>query len=173
MTRRSRLKATVHRRNRLAVSLLARPADGWLAVRMAAWRVVLPLLKRRLPLRRLIRLMWVEGPSRPAGSERQARIAELARIVYRSEHSSRSGNCLERSLVLFRYLSAAGADPELLIGMRRGEDAVRGHAWITVGGTAAEEEPESLDALVRVVAFRGDGSQLRSTPVSGPLGAAR
>jgi hypothetical protein len=117
-------------------------------------------------------MMWRKSPSRPPAPEREIRIAELARVVYRSQHKSRSGNCLERSLVLYRYLSGAGADPELLVGVRRGEEEVRGHAWVTLHGAPVEEPPDNLDGLVRVVAFRGAASRPRSRGVSG-LGAPR
>jgi hypothetical protein len=158
MTSPSRFKATARRRTHLLVSLITTPTDGWLALRMVGWRAVLPLLKRRLSLGRLVRLMHAGGKSHSPPEELQARIAELARVVYRSQHFSRRGNCLERSLVMYRYLSAAGADPELVVGMRRGEDALRGHAWVSVHGNPIEEPPDSLEGLVQIVAFGGDGS---------------
>jgi hypothetical protein len=167
-----RFRASFSRRTHLAASLLASPADAWLAFRMAGWRLVLPVLKGRRPMTRLVQLMWKGERARPVTPEREARIAELARIVYRSEHASRQGNCLERSLVLYRYLSAAGADPQLVVGLRSGGEAVRGHAWVTVRGEPVEEPPQSLEGLTRVVSFRGDGSQPLSRGVSEALGAA-
>ena len=172
MTRSERFLATIRRRTRLAASLVTSPANAWLAFRMAGWRLVLPLMKRRLPLARLVRLMWRGERARPTTPEREARIAGLARVVYRSEHVSRQGNCLERSLVLYRYLSAAGADPQLVVGIKSGEAAVRGHAWITVRGEPVEEPPESLEGLTEVVSFRGDGSRPQSRRVSEAVGAA-
>jgi hypothetical protein len=172
VTRSDRFLATAGRRTRLAASLVASPADAWLALRMAGWRLVLPAMKRRLALRRLVRLMWRGERVRPVTPQREARIADLARVVYRSEHVSRRGNCLERSLVLYRYLSAAGADPQLVVGIRSGVAAVRGHAWITVRGEPVEEPPESLEGLTWVVSFRGDGSRPESHRVSEPVGAA-
>jgi hypothetical protein len=172
MTRSRRLRATLRRRGELVRSLLASPRDAGLALRMAGWRLVLPLVKSRLPLPRLIRLMWLGKRPRPVTPEREARIADLARIVYRSEHVSRGGNCLERSLVLYRYLSAAGADPQLVIGMRSGEAAVRGHAWVTVRGDPVEEPPHSLEGLTQVVSFRGGGSHSRSRGDPEGIGAA-
>jgi Transglutaminase-like superfamily len=172
VTRVERFVATVGRRTRLAASLVASPADAWLALRMAGWRLVLPLVKRRLPLTRLVRLMWRGERARPMTPEREARIAKLARVVYRSEHMSRPGNCLERSLVLYRYLSAAGADPQLVVGIRNGEADVRGHAWITVRGEPVEEPPQSLDGLTQLVSFSGDGSRPRSRRVSEAVRAA-
>jgi transglutaminase superfamily protein len=172
VTGRERFLATARRRTRLAASLATSPADAWLALRMAGWRLVLPLMKRRLPLTRLVRLMWRGERARPVTPEREARIADLARVVYRSEHVSRSGNCLERSLVLYRYLSAAGADPQLVVGMASGESDVRGHAWITVRGEPVEEPPESLEGITQVVSFGGDGSRPRRRRVSEAVGAA-
>jgi hypothetical protein len=147
--------ATAKRRARLVAGLLTRPGDLWLALRMAAWRVILPALKRRMRLPKLIHLMWREAPAEPAGPEREARVARLAAMVFRSEHPYRYGNCLERSLVLCRYLSAAGSDPQLLVGMRRGENELEGHAWVVARGHAVGETPESLEGYGRVVGFRG------------------
>jgi len=125
---------------------------------MAAWRLALPVLKRRMPLPRLVGLMWRgDDPGRP-NPERQARVAELTTSVFRSDHRDRPGNCLDRSLVLYRYLSEAGADPRLMVGMRRGErDALRGHAWVTVEGEPVEESTEPLEEFARLASFRGDG----------------
>jgi Transglutaminase-like superfamily len=172
VSRSERLAATVNRRTHLAVSLLASPADVWLALRMVGWRLVLPLLKGRLSLTRLVRLMWRGERAGPVTAAREARVAEIARVVYRSEHVSRQGNCLERSLVLYRYLSAAGADPHLVVGMRGSEAPVRGHAWVTVRGEPVEEPPQSLEGLTRVISFHGDGSQPRSCRASKAQGAA-
>jgi transglutaminase superfamily protein len=160
------LPATIRRRSRFVRSLLLSPTDAGLVLRMVGWRLVLPLLKRRLPLPRLVRLMWLGDRSRPTTPEREARIAELARVVYRSEHVSRRGNCLERSLVLYRYLSAAGADPHLVVGMKSREAAFRGHAWITVREEPVEEPPQSLEDLTQVVCFCRDGSHPRSHGVT-------
>jgi Transglutaminase-like superfamily len=162
--------ATAKRRARRLASLLIRPGDLWLALRMAAWRLVLPALKRRMPLPKLTHLMWRQAPAEPAGPAREARVVDLAAMVFRSEHPYRYGNCLERSLVLYRYLSAAGSDPELLVGMRRGENELEGHAWVVARGHAVGETPESLEGYGRVVAFRGgSGSPVPESDTSRAL----
>jgi hypothetical protein len=115
--------------------------------------------------------MWAGPGSAAAPPEQLARIAELARVVYRSEHHSRAGNCLERSLALYRYLSAAGADPELLVGLRPDGAAPRGHAWVTVNGLEVEEPPEALEGLAQVLAFSGGGWRAKANPVR--VGQAR
>src|SRR5206468_7627974 len=104
------------RRARALRAGIRSPADVWLAARILAWRAVLPLLKWLLPLPKLVRLMW-------AGRERERQPAHERRVVYLARKLSGPGgdgrldNCLERSLVTYRYLSAAGAEPELVVGM--------------------------------------------------------
>jgi hypothetical protein len=124
---------------------------------MAGWRLALPLLKRRMALPRLVGFMWEGDRSTHATADRRQRIAELTTVVFRSNHRDRPGNCLDRSLVAYRYLSAAGAHPELLVGLRRGDGLLKGHAWVTVNGVPVEESPEPLDEFARVVAFHGAG----------------
>src|SRR3989442_1648000 len=112
---------TASRRARLLAGLAVHPRDIWLVLRMAAWRLALPVLKRRMALPRLVGLMWKGEEPRPRPSDRQRRIAELTTVVFRSDHRYSPGNCLDRSLVAYRYLSQAGADPELRVGLRRGD----------------------------------------------------
>ena len=156
---------TVRRRVRLLGGLVLRPADAWLVARMIGWRLALPLLKRRMPLPRLVAFMWEGDGVSGSSPERRLRVAELTTVVFRSDHRDRPGNCLDRSLVAYRYLSAAGAEPELLMGLRRGDGLLKGHAWVTVDGAPVEESPEPLDQFARVVAFHGEGVVSQSNAV--------
>jgi hypothetical protein len=141
-------------RARALAGLLARPSDAWLAARAFGWLCVLPVLKRTLPLERLVRLMWrtPRGDTRDRGREQRT-----TRIVSRLSRTS-GGNCLERSLVLYRYLARANADPELVVGMAR-PDEYLGHVWVTVDGRALLETPESLRAYTELVTFRAGRAQ--------------
>jgi hypothetical protein len=142
-------------RARALAGLLARPRDAWLAARALGWLCVLPVLKRTLPLERLIRLMW-RAP--PRGSTRdRGREQRTIRIVSRLSRTS-GGNCLERSLVLYRYLARANADPHLVVGMAR-PDEYLGHVWVTVDGRALLETPETLRGYTELVKFRAGGAK--------------
>jgi hypothetical protein len=131
-----------------------RPADGWLAARMLAWRAVLPALKYLIPLRRLVRLMeprHVADERRPERERRVVAVAERAFDVGRLDDA-----CFELSLVTYRYLTAAGADPQLVIAVRPDGDA-RGHAWVTVDGAPVHDSPARLGEFASVVAFESGG----------------
>jgi len=112
------------------------------------------VLKRTLALERLVRLMWLApgGNARDSGRERRT-----IRIVARLARTS-GGNCLERSLVLYRYLARANADPHLVVGMAR-PDEYLGHVWVTVDGQPLLETPETLGGYTEVVTFRAGRAQ--------------
>ena len=141
-------------RGRALAGLLASPRDAWLAARALGWLCILRVLKRTLPLERLVLLMW----STPRGDTRdRGREQRTTRIVFRLSRTS-GGNCLERSLVLYRYLARANADPELVVGMAR-PDEYLGHVWVRVDGRALLETPEALRGYTEVVTFRAGRAQ--------------
>jgi hypothetical protein len=130
------------------------PADLWLLTRMTAWAPSLPVLKRALPLPRLVDLMESEPRRSKRDPALERRIARMARLIYRGQPGTFSNNCLERSLVTYRYLSRAGADPELVVAVRRGDEGVDGHVWVTVGGVPVHEQPDELEPYVPVLRFK-------------------
>ena len=143
------------RRATRALALAVRaPSDGWLAARMLAWRMILPALKYLVPLPRLVDLMNARprGARRPA---REQRVATLAEQVFDRRRSSE--DCLELSLVTYRYLAAAGADPRLVIAIRKDGRLARGHAWVTVDGVPVHDSPALLDDFASLVTFEAGG----------------
>ena len=127
---------------------------------MGAWSLVLPVIKHLLPLPTLVRLM--SGPASSQRSyENERRIVRSASRVYRHR---RPGSCLERSLLAYRYLSNANADPTLVIGVRREERDVIGHAWVLVDGSPLYESSAYLESFVPV---------LDVCPTSGSTGRSR
>ena len=140
---------------RSLAGLLANPSDAWLAARALGWLGVLPLLKRALPLERLVRFMWrpPRGDTRDHGREQRTIriVARLSRV--------KGGNCLERSLVFYRYLAEANADPRLVVGMAR-PDEYLGHVWVTVDGQPLLESAETLRGYEIVTTFASGGRRL-------------
>jgi hypothetical protein len=143
-------------------SSVSTPSDAWLLMRMLGWSVVLPIAKRMFPLPRLVRLMRPRKSTARRDSEREAAIASLAAWVFKTRPPGARDNCLERGLVAYRYLSRAGAGPELVIGVAKGTEGVHGHAWVTVDGRAVHDSPATLAGFERVLAFRSDGTLIRA-----------
>ena len=160
------------RRARIARRVLARRDERGLMVRMVGWRLLVSTLKHVVPLRRLVA---IAGGGTPAGARAgrlpaQARIVELARLACRPRLLGSNENCLDRSLIAYRYLRAAGASPALVIGVGQDQGAVRGHAWLTIGNDEEGGEPhrahEDFKELVR---FAADGSMVTRGSTPTPL----
>ncbi len=142
----------IHRIGRLR-SLLERPADVWLICRMAAWAAVLPLLKHVVRLETLARVMWSDG--RPRDRRDTAKIVALSRLLTRPTARLRGG-CYERSLLAYRFLSELGADPRLVVAVKRQAEGVTGHAWVILNGAPADPV-EALEGFVPVVVYGRGG----------------
>lgn len=126
---------------------------------MGAWSIALPFLKRVVPLRRLVTLMWIDG-KRSRSRERETQIVWLSAGLTRLRPSRRS-NCLERSLLSYRYLSGAGAAPTIVIGVNAA-DAKMGHAWVRLDGAPVHDDAENLGDFFALAEFGLRGALLRS-----------
>jgi Transglutaminase-like superfamily len=123
---------------------------------MLAWRLALPLLKRALPLPRLVRLAARAGPGDGAVTPTQV-VGASHRLF--GERAPESSDCLERSLLTYRFLAEAGVAPELVWGLQRDSGRLIGHAWVLVGGTPVDERPEALERYAPVVTFDANGER--------------
>lgn len=151
-------ESKTRRRLSIVSALLSSPRDLWLLTRMAAWASVLPLLKFVLPLPRLVRLLTPRPRRR--GRDERSRILRLTSLLYGPGAFRLSDNCLERSLVTFRYLAAADVSPTLVVGMRGDSGSYLGHAWVTVDGDPVHDPPSLIQTLSPIVAFAADGRSI-------------
>ena len=166
------MKLPLHRRiagrARVIAECIGSPADLWLAVRMAAWRLAVPLLKWRLPLPRLARLMWTSSRRAERDRAREQQIVTLAEALCGPHGGGVLDNCLERSLVSYRFLSQAGADAELAFGVARDrDDPVRGHAWVRLDGEPVHDSSVALERFEELGAFGQRGALSPSRGHSG------
>ena len=129
------------------------PADAWLVIRMFGWRLALPALKRMLTLDTLAPAMR----ARPGRSSEEERVVRLASWVYGSRPLTGGDNCLERSLLLYRYLSRTDPDARLVVGFRSSGQAVEGHAWVVVGDRAIAAHTDGREPYAPLISFGRDG----------------
>jgi hypothetical protein len=135
-------------------AVVSGPSELLLSGRMLVWAGALPILKRVLPLPRLVELM-APRRRREADEQRVQAVVTLARWMYRTP--ALRDNCLERSLITYRYLPAVAGDSRLVLGVRRGNDGPPGHAWLTLGGLPVHDSQATLEKLVPIVAFDLEG----------------
>ncbi len=96
--------------------------------------------KRVIALGTLARWSW--RPSRAAARDRVAERRVISSILRLGAWAGRPDrDCIQRSLLLYRELSRAGANPCLMIGFRREGSRLEGHAWVEADGAPVAEAP--------------------------------
>ena len=149
-------------------AVVRRPGDVVLFARMVGWAATLPVLKRRMSLTRLVETARPKART----SARPETVIALASWVYRLPGFR--DNCLEKSLVTYRYLPAGPNEYRLVLGVRRAEaEGPPGHAWLTMDGRPVHDTPAALVDLVPILSFDEEGRREdASRPVSphGPGG---
>jgi hypothetical protein len=116
--------------------------DARLFVRALGWRLALPVLRRVVPLSTLVHHMQRAG-THPSP-------ARVHAVRFFATHGGRlviSRHCLERSLVLYRFLGEAGARPTLVLGASDAPSGLAGHAWIEVNGEPFADAPRYAPVL--------------------------
>ena len=144
------------------LAFLATPADAALFGRMFAWRLCLPGLKYALPLPRLARLMSARARDDRRRPGRERRILALTQRLYEPNALlAADDDCLERSLLTYRYLAREGADPRLVVGIREASgEGARGHVWVMVDGRPVTDTEELIDSFAPIVSFGAAGTTL-------------
>ena len=117
------------------------------------------VMRHLVALPTLARWAW-RSPAKPdrdtAREERLVAWVVRARRVFERDQ----GDCLQSSLLLYRILSECGAKPMLVVGFRRVDDRVDGHAWIVVDGAAVAEASRALASYQPALVFGDAGDQL-------------
>lgn len=142
--------------------LVSSPTDAVLLARMLGWSALLPVLKRTIPLHRLVRLMRLEPTGKARNREREAKVVALSGWVFRSRPRRGRDNCLDRSLVAYRFLSRMNTQPELVVGFGKDGEALLGHVWITVDKQPVHDPADSLEPYATIVVFGSDGLALKT-----------
>lgn len=142
------------------------PSDVLLAARVLVWAMVLPAAKHVVPIRDLARLMRLTpGVHAARDAALEERIVTFSRWGARLMRWKGGGNCLERGLIAYRYLGAAGARPTLVVGLGRADrGGIVGHAWVLVDAQPVGDSVSALSEYTPVFAFASDGTLLEAPP---------
>jgi hypothetical protein len=137
---------------------MKRLKNGLVLGRLLPAYLVLGVLKHVVPLRWLACWTWYP-PSGPRDCEAERR---LAATVFRLSQLIALGDrdCLQRSLLLYRVLSRAGAHPTLVVGFQRSNGQILGHAWVTVDGRPVLEPEVNLARFAPALSFGFEGAPL-------------
>jgi hypothetical protein len=109
-------------------------ATAWLAVRVAALALWLPLRLRGMPA---VRIAARLTPRRGGSMRRRRPLAAAVwladRLVNRLPWQY-GGHCVRRSLLLYYAATRCGYPAAVVFGVRREGTELTGHAWLELGG---------------------------------------
>ena len=131
--------------------------DSRLLLRAFMWRLALPFLKHLVPLPTLVRVLCAKplANTLDARQRRLSRLESVRQLLAEGGRLAVSSNCLERSLMLYRFLTEAGAGPQLVMGVSKGNTGVAGHAWIEIDGQALADA--TTDSFAPILIFGAEG----------------
>jgi len=136
--------------------------NGLRVVRLLPSYIVFGGLKHLVNLPQLAQWAW-RSPATPhdreAARKLVAGVARLSTLIGMGDR-----DCLQRSLLLYRVLSRAGADPILVVGFYRNADQVLGHAWVIVDGRAIIDRELDVRLFTPMFCFGRDGALLAMQP---------
>jgi hypothetical protein len=101
----------------------------------------------------------------PVGKRSRAHEERIERYLTRTGRPPfrAPGNCLDRSLAAYRLLSAAGAEPEVVIGVKRRETNVDGHVWVRVDGGAIPDGGANVQDFTEIAVYDRRGRRSSDT----------
>lgn len=121
--------------------------------------LALAVAKHVVRIDRLARWAWRSprpSPRAPGDEPRMVSLVlRLGAIAGRPDR-----DCLQRSLLLYRELSRAGADPRLFVGFRREHQRLVGHAWVECDGRPVTTEAIGREAFEATWGFGPGGRRL-------------
>jgi hypothetical protein len=121
----------------------------------------------------LQRLMGQSQPPQPVHPKHIAGVEEIRRAQHYANvieavsrrHIVRS-HCLQRSLVLHRWLHREGLPSELRIGVRKEHGELKAHAWVELRGQVINDRPTEVRAFSLLRPFPRE--RRRWTPAADP-----
>jgi hypothetical protein len=120
---------------------------------MLVLRVSLPVLKHLFNVGALAEYLWSPPATEFTDDQRRERVELIKSFVGKGGRVLVSGNCLARSLMLYSVLSRGGARPTLVLGARKDDSRVAGHAWVEIDGESLFDT--GTHAYTPVVALNG------------------
>ena len=120
------------------------------------WAAIVRPLKHVVSMRTLVRLVR-NGRERHRDHARTAAIVQYLSAAGRFPRRP-PANCYDRSLAAYRLLGAAGARPELRVGVRRpGGRTLDGHVWVVLDGQAVAETPAFVEQFTTILRVDAEG----------------
>ncbi len=131
----------------------------FLFLRVALWSLMVPLLLRTLSMDKLMKVLE-PGKQKDHKEDMQAAkfIDVYVRKVLRLNPVNEGKICLKRSLVLYRFLRMYNIPARFMVGVKKEQGKLTGHAWIEIRGQHFQDPLENANYTVTFSYPKEDGN---------------
>ena len=127
------------------------PPEVLLVARAATVLLAIPALLRLVDIERIVRELTPKTRSQAGKTLPEERIAYLChRTMSFLRRVPCRQNCLRRSLLLYHCLRVHGVPVVIHFGVKRREDTLEGHCWLTLDGSLYHERPEMVSQFAHM-----------------------
>ena len=130
-------------------------SDCALIAQIIVASAIMPFLAARVSLPRLLEMLNSRNSCQTCDEDRLRKIVLFTRFILSLRIPVFRNTCLIRSLVLFRFLTAAGMDVCFTIGVKRLSETLVAHSWLTTRDGACisdKSEPEDFHVMYTLIA---------------------
>ncbi len=120
--------------------------ERWLLVQSLIWLPVIDVLLRAFGFaacQSFLSAILPRTARRKDSGDRVESAQTAARLVrIAAEHGFYRATCLPQSLLLWSILKRRGIDAALHVGVRKADDRVQAHAWVTCDGATLNDDAD-------------------------------
>lgn len=119
-----------------------------LALQITVLMILIRMGLRWLPLPRLLQYLSTSRRTEPENFPRLQQAASYTDRILRLFPYNEKGNCLPRSLILYVMAARCGYHVKFHCGVRKSDNGLDGHAWLTVNGQPLLESTKQSEGMV-------------------------
>lgn len=137
------------------VGLLGQRQNLKLLLEMFAFAAVMPILMKCLSLERILSMLTPCEKEQTQNISRASikRIVRLSLLLLNCNRLFLKNSCLKRSLLLYYFLRKHGVNVQIHFGIKRLDDRLSGHSWLTQDGNLFADRERHCRAFTEVLSF--------------------
>ena len=135
------------------------PPEVFLVARAATLLFAIPPLLKLMDIERIVQKLTPVPPPPANEALPEERITHLChRTISFLRRVSYRPNCLRRSLLLYHCLRVHGIPVIIHFGVKRREEMLEGHCWLTLSGSLYHEHPEMVSQFTHMFSLPASGT---------------
>lgn len=137
------------------IELLSQRQNLKILLEMLAFAAVMPILMKYFSLERVLDVLtpYEKRQTHKTSRASAKKIVHLGMLLLKRNRFFLKNSCLKRSLLLYYFLRKNGIAVQIHFGVKKLDDNLTGHSWLTQGGNLIADREQHRKAFTEVVSF--------------------